>query len=109
MQIGIKFGQFMAVISLLFLFGVGYATLVNALHKRGYSEGYTAFLVVIGILATTAIGILVHHQNPLIDFILEVICFAASGTPMIANDWLRHVQARRAEQDYLSHANQEEE
>lgn len=108
MQIGIESERIMAVIGGLFFFGLSYAALVNALHTRGYSEGYTAFLVVFGVLITLAMSTLLHHQDPLIDLVMELSCFAASGLPMIGNDWLRHVQARKAEQDYLAHANQED-
>jgi drug/metabolite transporter (DMT)-like permease len=107
MQIGIENEHILVVIGSLFLFGLIYATLVNRLNRKGYSEGYTAFLVVAGVLVTLTANIPLHHPNPWLDYLLTLACFAASGLPMIINDWLRHVSARKADQEYLAHTTQE--
>lgn len=101
MQIGIESERIVVVIGGLFAFGVAYAILVNRLHHKGYSEGYTAFLVVAGVLVTLIGNIPLHHQDPFIDFLLLLACFAATGLPMVINDWLGYVWARQSDQRYL--------
>lgn len=107
MQFGIESERFMAVMGGLFVFGIAYAVLVNRLHHKGYSEGYTAFLVVGGVLVTLLGNIPLHHQDPFIDFLLLLACFAATGLPMVINDWLGYVWARQADQEYLAHVAEE--
>lgn len=107
MQIGVESEQIVAVIGGLLAFGCAYAGLVNHLHRKGYSEGYTAFLVVGGVLVTLLGTVALHHPDPWIDFLLALACFTASGLPMVVNDWLRHVSARKAEQEYLAHVTED--
>lgn len=94
MEIGIKSGQVWVVYGGLLLFGVLYAQLRNWLARRGYLEGYTALLVIGGVLITLLINTLLYHQDPLTDLLLELGGFAASGTPMVINDWLDYAKAR---------------
>lgn len=102
MQIGIQSGQLFITLGGLVLFGILYAHLVNRLHKWGYSEGYTALLVVVGTLITLLANTTIHHTDPILDLLLTITCFAASGTPMAINDWLQYVRARHLEQRALA-------
>lgn len=80
----------------LFIFGCLYNWWVSWVNRQGYSDGYTALLVVVGVAVTVgATGVLVGWQTVLILF----LAFVASGTPMVAGDVYRHVTARRAEFD----------
>ena len=68
------------VLMTLFFFGLSYNSLVNYLGER--KDGYTALLVVAGVLITLG-GI------ALIDWraaALALAAFAASGTPMVLGD-----------------------
>lgn len=94
MTIGIETGKVMVVYGALATFGILYAQLRNWLARRGYLEGYTAILVVGGVLITLLINQVLHHPDPLTDLLLELGGFAASGTPMAINDWLGYAHAR---------------
>lgn len=101
-QIGAQSGQIILTLGGLLLFGILYASLINRLARWGYSEGYTALLVVIGTLITLLANLTIHQTDPILDFLLTLACFAASGTPMAINDWLQYVRARGREQHALS-------
>jgi hypothetical protein len=73
------------------LFGVGYAYLTWYLNRRGYSEGYVAFLVAGGVGFTLLLSGFVIGWTAA-AFVLGL--FAATGIPMMAADVLRHVKAR---------------
>ena len=64
----------------LFLFGLGYASLVRWLRSRKANHGYTAILVAGGdLIVAVAFGVLVG-----IDLAaLLLLCLAAAGLPMI--------------------------
>lgn len=102
MQIGIESGHIIITLGALLFFGILYANLINWLNRRGYSEGYTAFLVTGGVLITLLASITTHHEDPIIDFLLELACFAASGIPMIINDAYHYVLARQKEQRQIA-------
>lgn len=80
---GIQTGTFLLTIGGLSLFGALYAILISWMRKTGRLEGFTAFMVVGGVLITLIINKAVHHPDPAIDLLLELACFAASGLPMI--------------------------
>jgi hypothetical protein len=61
----------------LIVFGLLYNAGVAWLHRRGYQDGYTAFLVL-------------------------VLAFISSGIPMILGDIARHTRSRRREADRLA-------
>ena len=85
------------VLGLLFLFGAAYNLLVAWLEHKGYDEGYTSLLVVGGVLVTLAASaLLVGWYNAL----LVLLCFAASGLPMILGSLARYARARRAALDH---------
>ena len=74
----------------LFLFGVAYNAFVGWTQRRGYEEGYTAILVVIGVLVTLAGVAIIDWSAARIT----AFAFIASGSPMIAGSIWRHVRAR---------------
>ncbi|MCL4867769.1 MAG: hypothetical protein KJ063_02275 [Anaerolineae bacterium] len=96
--------EFVAIVATmggLFVFGTAFAMFINWLHARGYSEGYTSFLVVAGVLITLMANTLIHHQDPLMDLLITLACFAASGLPMIINDVFHYAHARLSDQKYI--------
>jgi len=72
-----------------------YNALVGWLERRGYDEGYTAILVVVGVMITLA-GIVVLDWGAAM---LVLGAFASSGFWMVMGSWWRHVRARRAGQE----------
>ena len=95
-EIGTSSSVIRVLIGLL-IFGVLYNWAVEWLECRGYDEGYTSFLVVVGVLVTLVGVALLDWQAAL----LTVVAFVCSGVPMILGSWWRHVQARRRAQDEL--------
>ena len=95
-EIGSVWGLVAAALGLL-LFGILYNWLVSWMEDRGYDEGYTAILVVIGSGTTLAVVALVDWRAAL----LACGAFACSGLPMVIGGWWRHVRARRHAQDLL--------
>ena len=81
---------FIPVLIGLFLFGVAYNAFVGWAQSRGYEEGYTAILVVIGVLVTLA-GVAIIDWNAAR---ITTFAFIASGSPMIAGSIWRHVRRR---------------
>ena len=84
------------VVSGLFLlcFGIGFNWLVSWLHRRGWDDGYTWLLVVMGTAVTLVVaGFTVGWPVALI----VAGYFGCSGLPMAVGDILRHVQARSRE------------
>lgn len=80
----------------LFLFGMAYNHLVAWLEKQGHDEGYTAILVVVGVLVT------VVACTPLIGIessLILLLAFLASGSSMIAGSIYRYMQRRSALND----------
>lgn len=77
-----------ATLAGLFFFGVAFNMLVHSLDGR--HEGYTALLVVAGVLVTLGGVALICWQAAAIC----LAAFAASGTPMVLGDIWRAVQRR---------------
>ncbi len=86
------------VLIVLFITSIGYNAIVAWLEKKGYDEGYTAILVVIGVGWTLAGAAILDWKHTL----LITACFISSGTPMIIGSWWRHVQKRRKSRDDLA-------
>lgn len=71
------------IIFSLAMFGVAFNTLVNSL--KGKHEGYTSYLVAIGVFVTLCLVAVVAWQAAVI-----VLCaFTASGLPMIFGEAIR--------------------
>jgi NADH:ubiquinone oxidoreductase subunit 3 (subunit A) len=80
----------------LFVFGVEYNELVAWLERQGYDRGYTALLVVGGVLVTL-LGV-----SALIGFEAAAIVlgsFVASGMPMIVGSMQREARKRKEDED----------
>ncbi|MDY6877338.1 MAG: hypothetical protein SWK90_14200 [Chloroflexota bacterium] len=92
---GGELGLYAVVYGGLFVVGFLYNVLVGWLERRGYDEGYTAVLVVVGVLVTLA-------GSAVLDWTAagKVLGgFVASGFWMIVGSWWRHVRARREGQE----------
>lgn len=94
MQIGTVSGV-IPVLLILFLFGIGYNALVAWLIHHGYDEGYMWVIVAIGV-GVTLIGLALIMPSAAV---LALATFAASGLPMAAGSWWRHVRSRKTAQD----------
>lgn len=79
----------------LLVFGGGYNTFVEWLEREGYDRGYTAFLVVLGTLVTLFGGGVLVGWRPVAKILL---CFGASGFPMIVGSVARYVRDRAMDQ-----------
>lgn len=83
----------------LLLFGVGFNWLTGWLHRKGYKDGYTWLLVVIGTAVTLlASGFLIGWLAVGVLFVL----FACSGLPMALGDAWRHKRAMNDFMEYRS-------
>lgn len=91
-MIWIESGAIWGVIGVLLAFGVLYNGAVGWLAARGYDEGYVALLVVVGVLVTL-LGVGVVNVQAAITALL---CFVASGTPMVVGSVGRYM-VRRAQ------------
>ena len=82
----------------LFLFGLGYNSFVAWLEKMGHDRGYTAFLVVLGVLVTLGgLAVVTSVETAIVG----IICFGASGAPMILGSVWRHVRERASEESKI--------
>jgi hypothetical protein len=82
----------------LVTFGILYNWLVAYLKARGYDEGYMGFIVAGGVIGTLAGMALLNSDAAG----LGLVAFSASGLPMLAGSWWRHVRARRNSQELAS-------
>lgn len=90
-MIGYDLGVISAVFGVLVAFGLLYDRIVGWLERNGYDEGYTAMLVVGGVLVTLAGVAFVDWRAAL----LALGAFVCSGLPMVIGSWWRHVQRRK--------------
>ncbi len=106
MEVSAQLGSGLAVLGVLLLFGILYATAIHYLNERGYMEGYTAICVVFGVGVTITINQFNYIENdPSLDFLFELAGFVASGTPMIVNNIMEYVTRRaQAERDAVEQA-----
>lgn len=89
-EIGADFGVISAVLMGLFLFGIGYNSLVAWLERKGYTEGYLSLIVAFGVAVTLAGVAILSIQAALIT----LGAFIASGTPMIIGSIVRYLRKR---------------
>jgi ACR3 family arsenite efflux pump ArsB len=82
----------------LFLFGIAYNAFVAWLERAALDRGYTAILVVVGTLVTLGGYALLAGWEQALTVLL---CFVASGTPMIAGSIWRYVTRRQQEEKSL--------
>ena len=96
-------GQTIGAVSVVFglvAFGAAYNAAVTWARKAGWMEPYTALWVAVGV-AVTIVGI--AALDVLLDLnagLLALICFAASGAPMVLGDGARYVKAT---QSHITH------
>lgn len=102
MIIGIESGQLVGALALGGTFGALYALLTHWMRARGHLRGVTSYQVMWGVMVTLAINKLIHHPEPLYDFFLELLTFAATGLPMIIEHQLTYFFENQ-------HAQQEED
>ena len=117
-MIGIELGYIIAILGTLNALGWLYNRFVTHLENCGYDEGYTAILVVGGVLGTllgaSAIRLLIFHNGVYINsggafpstailFLLDLAAFAASGFWMIWGSWRRYVERRHNGQKFHQH------
>lgn len=87
---GIASGMVWAMSLAAASFGVLYALLVARLQRAGLTEGYTSFLVVLGVLATLAAAISLVGIVPVLVIIWLFVC---SGSHSPALRWLEKAEA----------------
>lgn len=97
MMLGYDLGLIGVAFGALFVFGAGYNWLVGALERRGYDEGFTALLVVGGVLVTL-IGVAVIDWRAAL---LTLGAFGASGFWMVIGSWWRFVTSRERGQSTM--------
>jgi hypothetical protein len=97
-MIGHDWGVILSVFGSLFAFGFVYNLVVAWLERHGYDEGYTAILVVFGVLVTLAGVAAFDTQAALI----ALAAFAASGFWIVVGSISRYAQARRSDQRNLA-------
>ena len=88
----VQLDHLVAIYLALLLFGLAYNALVERLEREVPDHGYTSFLVSGGVLVTImGASILIGWQSAL----LVLICFTASGLPMIIGSMSRWLHQRR--------------
>ena len=92
-EFGSDSGTILAVFLGLVLFGVVYNAFVEWLEGRGYTEGYLALIVAVGVFVTI-VGIAVINFQAAI---IALVAFAGSGLPMIIGSIVRYLRNREAE------------
>jgi membrane protein YdbS with pleckstrin-like domain len=89
-EIGADFGTILAVLMGLFLFGIGYNSLVAWMERKGYTEGFLSLIVAFGVTVTlVGVAILSIHAA-----LITLGAFIASGTPMIIGSIVRYLRKR---------------
>lgn len=85
----------------LAIFGVLYNRWVESLEKQGHDRGYMGFIVALGCGVTLAgAAFIVGLETTL----WTLVCFVASGTPMIAGSICRYCRGRaQHRQECLDH------
>lgn len=97
MIIRIDYDSIPAMLGALFVFGFGYNLLVDFVKRRRYDEGYTALLVVAGVLITVlGIGLLSIECAALV-----LGAFSCSGFWMVLGSMWRHARKRERSQQAI--------
>lgn len=95
LTIRLDFGLIMAVLLGLILFGIVYNLAVDFLASRRYSEGFMSILVALGVFCTLVGISFISWPMAMI----ALLCFAASGLPMMVGSIARYVRKRAKEQE----------
>ena len=82
---------YVPILLALAAFGYIYNRWVDSLERQGHDRGYMSFIVALGCAVTLAgAGFIVGLEATL----WALVCFAASGIPMIAGSVGRYCRAR---------------
>lgn len=87
---GLNWGTFGAII-LALAFGVLYDQFVNWCEQKGYNDGYTGLLVVLGVLVTLALAV---PFVGLVNVLVVLALFCGTGLPMVFGDVWRAIKRR---------------
>lgn len=90
-------GVVVIVFLMLLIFGGLYNLLVAYLERYGYLEGYLSLIVAAGVFVTL-IGIAILSWQAAL---IILVCFVASGTPMIIGSITRYIRQREKFQKNL--------
>lgn len=91
-QIGCQPALYYITIIALLTFGILYNFLVGWMEKHHYTEGYTSFLVAVGVIATL---LLILPIIGLTVFVILAIAFTCTGIFMIIGHVGRYMRDRR--------------
>lgn len=83
---------FLIIAIILFLFGIAYNWLVGWLEKKGWENGITAGLVVIGVAVTVSVGVVPIFGLNMAVYLSAI--FLVSGIPMICGAIWRYLTER---------------
>lgn len=90
--IGNGIGSGLGVMIGALAFGVVYNQLISWLEKNGRAEGYTALLVVGGVLFSLALaGLFIGLEA----FLVSLLIFTLTGTPVALGSFWRHTEERK--------------
>lgn len=78
------------------LFGLAFNWLTGYLTRRGYAEGYLWALVGIGVTMTAVFALPIIG---LVNMLVLLSFFAATGSPMAIGSWWRNASNRRRDQE----------
>ena len=90
-------GAIWGVFGLLLAFGTLYNALVAWAERKGYTEGYMSLVVALGVGVTLG-GVSILSIEAAV---LTLICFIASGAPMIVGSIVRYLKKREAARQVL--------
>lgn len=89
-MIGLHSSAILAVFGALVAFGIGYNAFVAWAERKGYTEGYLSLMVALGVAVTLTGAAILDWRAAM----LVLVCFAASGTPMIIGSIWRYLRLR---------------
>lgn len=95
--IHLNFGVVGMVVLALVLFGIFYNQVVAWLDRSWYMEGYLSLIVALGVFITLLGAAVISWQAAL----LVLVCFTASGLPMIVGSIFRYAKQRAQEQEIV--------
>ena len=88
-----------ATLAALLGFGIWYDRWVASLEAKGYERGYLSLVVTLGVFVTIA-GLALSIWSLWLP-VLALLCFVASGLPMICGSIKRYVVSRETESQHL--------
>ena len=97
----IDVGLFIIVFLSLLIFGGLYNQFVEYMDKLHYTEGYLSLVVAFGVFVTL-IGVSILSWQAAL---MILVCFIASGTPMIVGSITRYIRKRADDQNSIRKVN----